>query len=555
MDIRIKRTLAMLFAVTTAAASFSAWQNVPAPAEAKTLEEIEKEKKEKQEQINKKKEQLAALADDLSKKAQYEQTLKEQIELINGKMLLIDTQLQNLHVDMEDTETQIAALEEQIDTQKKQVEKDRELFKKRIRAMYVHGNDGILSALVGATSFYDVLSRIDIVKRISKHDNEIIDRLRKEIRELQKSEQDLTSNLQSLNIQETEMGVLYGEFKSSQDELSAASAQNGTEMQIIMDRQADVKVQIAADQKTMDELAEEEEKIIAEAIAKAEAERKAKEEAERKAKEEKERKEREEKERKAKEEAEKKAKQEAERKAKEEAERKAKEEADRKAKEEAERKAAEEAAKKNQAVTQAPQQQTPTTVTTAAPAPAPVVTQAPVVTKAPATTPAPVVTQAPATQPTQTNPTPDYQGGKLSWPAPGYYRISSGFGPRWGTHHSGIDIIGSTSAINGAAACAAASGTVILVKGGCGHNFGKNYNCGCNGGYGNYVIISHGNGMYTLYAHLARATVSQGQSVTVGQQIGVIGSTGHSTGPHLHFEVRIGGNSTSNRVDPEAYLF
>ena len=61
--------------------------------------------------------------------------------------------------------------------------------------------------------------------------------------------------------------------------------------------------------------------------------------------------------------------------------------------------------------------------------------------------------------------------------------------------------------------------------------------------------------MYTLYAHLARATVSQGQSVTVGQQIGVIGSTGHSTGPHLHFEVRIGGNSTSNRVDPEAYLF
>ncbi|MBP0970573.1 MAG: hypothetical protein J5753_00905, partial [Oscillospiraceae bacterium] len=271
MDIRIKRTLAMLFAVTTAAASFSAWQNIPVPAEAKTLEEIEKEKKEKQEQINKKKEQLAALADDLSKKAQYEQTLKEQIDLISGKMLLIDTQLQNLHVDMEDTEQQISVLEEQIEKQKKQVDKDRELFKKRIRAMYVHGNDGILSALVGATSFYDVLSRVDIVKRISKHDNEIIDRLRDEIRDLTKSEQDLTASLQSLNIQETEMGVLYGEFKSSQDELSEASAQNGTEMQQIMDRQEDVKVQIAADQKTMDELAEEEERIIAEAIAKAEA--------------------------------------------------------------------------------------------------------------------------------------------------------------------------------------------------------------------------------------------------------------------------------------------
>ena len=111
MDNRIKRTVAALFAVTTAAASFSAWQNVPVPAEAKTLEEIEKEKKEKQEQINKKKEQLAVLADDLTKKAQYEQTLKEQIDLISGKMLLIDTQLQNLHVDMEDTEKQVAALE------------------------------------------------------------------------------------------------------------------------------------------------------------------------------------------------------------------------------------------------------------------------------------------------------------------------------------------------------------------------------------------------------------------------------------------------------------
>ena len=178
MNTTLKKTLAVLFAVTTTAASFSAWQTVPSFAAGKTIEEIEKEKKEKQEQINKKKEQLAALADDLSKKAQYEQTLKEQIDLISGKMLLIDTQLQNLHLDMEDTEEAIGNLENKIEEQKVQVEKDRELFKKRIRAMYVHGNDGVLSALVGASSFYDVLSRIDIVKRISKHDNEIINRLR-----------------------------------------------------------------------------------------------------------------------------------------------------------------------------------------------------------------------------------------------------------------------------------------------------------------------------------------------------------------------------------------
>ena len=88
----------------------------------------------------------------------------------------------------------------------------------------------------------------------------------------------------------------------------------------------------------------------------------------------------------------------------------------------------------------------------------------------------------------------------------------------------------------------------------CPHNYKKNSSCGCNDGYGNYVVISHGNGIYTLYAHLASISVADGQSVTVGQQVGVIGSTGHSTGPHLHFEVRVGGNSTKNRVNPLDYL-
>ena len=519
-----KRVTAVLCALTAAAAPLSAVPSVTVSAETRTIEQINKEKKEKQEQINKKKEQLSALADDLSKKAQYEQTLNEQIGLITDKLTLIDAQLQDLHVNMEDTEEKIASLEEQIAAQKEQVAKDMELFKKRIRALYVHGNDGILSALVGANSFYDVLSRIDIVKRISKHDNEVIERLRDEIRELNKSEQDLTANLQALDLQETEMNVLCDEFKASQDELHIASEKNESEMQQIRGQQAVVKGQIDSYQEMIEELDTEEDKLIAEAIAKAEAERKAKEEAERKAKEEAERKAKEEAERKAKEEAERKAKVEAERKAKEETERKAKEEADRLAKEKASAQTQQPAA-----VTQAPvtQQQSTVTSTTAKPA-------------------APVTTAAPQ----QNN------GSKLQWPAPGHYHVSSTFG--WRTlhnqqnFHSGIDI--SDAGINGAAACAAASGTVFRVRTGCTHNKGKNYNCGCNSGYGNYVMISHGNGMYTLYAHLANPTVSEGQAVTVGQQIGVIGSTGHSTGPHLHFEVYIGGSSSSNRVNPLDYL-
>ncbi|MBR3417972.1 MAG: hypothetical protein IKG82_04705, partial [Oscillospiraceae bacterium] len=133
MNRTLKRTLALLCALTAAVSPLSAW--TPASAETRTIEQINREKKEKQEQINKKKEQLAALADDLSKKAQYEQTLNEQIGLISDKLTLIDSQLQNLHVDMENTEDKISALEDQIEDQKALVAKDMELFKKRIRAL------------------------------------------------------------------------------------------------------------------------------------------------------------------------------------------------------------------------------------------------------------------------------------------------------------------------------------------------------------------------------------------------------------------------------------
>lgn len=90
--------------------------------------------------------------------------------------------------------------------------------------------------------------------------------------------------------------------------------------------------------------------------------------------------------------------------------------------------------------------------------------------------------------------------------------------------HNGIDIAGSI----GTPIIAARGGTVTLVRGG-----GT-----WNGGYGNYVVISHGNGIQTLYAHMNSISVSQGQTVTTGQQVGTLGNTGQSTGPHLHFEVR-----------------
>lgn len=129
-------------------------------------------------------------------------------------------------------------------------------------------------------------------------------------------------------------------------------------------------------------------------------------------------------------------------------------------------------------------------------------------------------------------------GGKnFMWPVPGYYNsVSSHFGPRWGRTHGGIDIAGYN--IFGKDIVAAKAGTIITVT--------------YNWSLGNYVMISHGNGYVTLYAHMSAfvPTTQVGRYVQQGEVIGKIGSTGDSTGPHLHFEIRINGT----KVDPYPYI-
>lgn len=135
--------------------------------------------------------------------------------------------------------------------------------------------------------------------------------------------------------------------------------------------------------------------------------------------------------------------------------------------------------------------------------------------------------------------------GELRWPVPSYGKdwITSPFGyrwhPIWGTYlgHKGVDIGGNY----GTTIVAAEDGVVVDINTGCSHNYGKNYSCGCGGGYGNYVQVNHSNGLTTFYAHCQSVKVSVGQHVKRGQAIAEMGSTGSSTGAHLHFEVIING--------------
>lgn len=134
---------------------------------------------------------------------------------------------------------------------------------------------------------------------------------------------------------------------------------------------------------------------------------------------------------------------------------------------------------------------------------------------------------------TQTGPAVKHTGG-YTWPVPGYHKITSGFNDSAGrTHvHGAIDIAGAK--IYGAQVVAAGAGKVIIANAG-----------GRGGGYGSYVVIDHGNGKSTLYGHMSSVRVKVGQNVSAGQQIGNVGNTGFSTGPHLHFEYRVNGVPTN----------
>ena len=126
-----------------------------------------------------------------------------------------------------------------------------------------------------------------------------------------------------------------------------------------------------------------------------------------------------------------------------------------------------------------------------------------------------------------------YNGGMFAWPCPGYKRISDEYGNRMHPilgiekFHNGLDM----AAPSGTAILAAYDGDVVAAD--------------YSSSMGNYIMINHGSGLYTIYMHCSALYVSKGQTVSKGQNIAVVGSTGRSTGPHLHFSVRLNGNYVS----------
>lgn len=112
--------------------------------------------------------------------------------------------------------------------------------------------------------------------------------------------------------------------------------------------------------------------------------------------------------------------------------------------------------------------------------------------------------------------------GRFLWPVPQFYKVSSHYGQRGRRHHDGIDI----PAPKGTPIVAVDKGVVVYSDNGI-------------RGYGNMIVIAHSEDIFTVYAHNQKNKVDKGDKVKRGQQIGLVGSTGRSTGPHLHFEIRV----------------
>lgn len=119
----------------------------------------------------------------------------------------------------------------------------------------------------------------------------------------------------------------------------------------------------------------------------------------------------------------------------------------------------------------------------------------------------------------------NYEGlgtGRFLWPVPHFHKVSSSFGPRGRKHHDGIDI----PAPKGTPIVAVDTGVVIYSDDGI-------------RGYGNMIVVAHGDDVFTVYAHNKKNSVDKGDKVDRGQVIAEVGNTGRSTGPHLHFEIRV----------------
>lgn len=361
---------------------------------------LQSQKEQIEEELAALDEQLAATKNDIAKEQQYQATLDQQIDLNREKMGILDQQLSELNASIEETQQTLAETEAAISEKETEIDGTIEKYKERMRASYMAGTLSPLELLFSADSFGELISNVEMIKAISRHDTALLESLRDQQSALQDEKTQAEAVKADLESQQDAAEQSRAEMEATNAQLQAAYAESQNATQDLQQEQANFEA-------NKEERLREAEEIEAEI-------------------------------------------------------------------EELMRKIAEQNAQQNQSGGSG------------------------------------IVTEA----------------GFL-WPLPGFSNINSGYGWRFNNtdFHTGLDLGG--SGVYGADIVAAKSGVVASPM--------------THWSYGNNVVINHGDGYVTLYAHCSEVLVSPGETVSQGQVIARVGATGNVTGPHLHFEVYYNG--------------
>lgn len=415
-------------------------------------------------------------------KSDIEQKEEYQNALLN-KITVLNEQIANGRAEISSLDEQISELQTEINEATDSISDRMETLKTRLRAIYLSGETTSLEIIFGAKSFEDFLDKVELVSYMSNSDKKMIDQLRSEI--------------QSINEKKNEMADKKADLNEEQENLDSRQA----ELQDLMLENQEMINSLyednAAAQDHLDENSAERQEIE-DAIMAYYADKQAQEDAARIAS---------------------------------EAQKQLEE--SRLAQQQTESgNVDEDAPSYDDTSSRNESQQDSVSSSVSSNTTSSKVSSS---SKASSSQTAPPV----SSQITSSVAEPELSSGYV-WPLPGHYTLTSMWNEDRGSYnHGAIDIADGT--VMNAAVVAAESGTVVLSNDDCIHNYAKEDSCGCGGGYGNYLMIDHGGGKATLYAHLTSLTVSSGTYVQKGQVIGYVGSTGWSTGPHLHFETRLNG--------------
>lgn len=373
-------------------------------------------------------------------------TVQAEILALDSQITQVNIKIDQLNGEMQKLQAEIAQTKAELEAAKAELLEKKDLYAKRLRAMYIANDRGYLDILLDSTDATSIIGNARMIRSIATSDRELIDEINAKVKEIEEKQALLAE-------QEKQLAQKQEQARIERSNLEAANAQKTGYMNSLMSNLSAYEAQYDAMLRESD--------AIESQIANLDLSiQKAKEE-----------------------------------------------ESARIAKQRA---AAEEARREKEAAARKASRSTGRTASTRSAS----------VNSAPAVSDDVVSYGEKAT--------PEAKTGELYWPVPGHHRITSPFGYRihpilkYRKLHTGVDI----GAPNGTPVVSAASGTVIASR--------------FMSGYGNCIMIDHG-GKVTVYGHLSSRAVSPGQSVSAGETIGYVGSTGMSTGAHLHFEVRVNG--------------